>query len=217
MHHLYRAFYQGNKVIQILDDLSFSVLKGEKIAIVGVSGSGKSTLLYLLGGLDKADSGTIHLLGNNLAKLSDYECSVIRNRWIGFIYQFHHLLPEFNAWENVAMPLLIRRESVDIAYQKSRKILEKVGLGSKMEYRPSNLSGGERQRIAVARALVTEPICVLADEPTGSLDSENALSIYDLMMELSKAMGVSFVVATHDPILAARCDRIFTLDRGRFR
>lgn len=215
VRNLYRSFSQGKNIFHVLNGLSFSVFSGEKLAIVGTSGSGKSTLLHLLSGLDKADKGTIHILGEELGSLSDNESSALRSRWIGFVYQFHHLLPEFSALENVSMPLLIRRESIHVAHKKAKEVLKKVGLERKVNYRPSILSGGERQRVAIARALVIEPIFILADEPTGNLDSQNANSICDLISELCVITGVSFLVATHDPILASRCDRVLRLNDGK--
>lgn len=217
LEHIYRFFVQGNKVIQILNDLSLSVTRGEKIAIIGASGSGKSTLMHLLAGLDRADGGVIRVLGYDTKTFSDNEYSTMRNRWFGFVYQFHHLLLEFTSLENVAMPLLIRRESMSYAYKKASQILEQVGLLSRLHYSPSLLSGGERQRVAIARAMVTNPICILADEPTGNLDHVNALSVCDLLCELSDVTGVSLVIATHDAMLARRCDKVFTLTNGRLR
>ena len=209
-----KRYESGPASTEVLTDVSFSVASGETVAIVGASGSGKSTLLHLLGGLDTPTTGTVALLGQSLASLSDAARSDLRNRGLGFVYQFHHLLAELTAVQNVALALRIRREPVVAAEQKARDLLEIVGLGHRLQHLPSELSGGERQRVAIARALVTEPACVLADEPTGNLDLENGERVFELLLQATRERRSSLVLVTHDRQLAARCDRTLTLVKG---
>ena len=212
-----KTYDDGSLKVEVLRNIDFQVASGEGIGIIGASGSGKSTLLHILGGLDKPTSGEVKIQGQGLNSLSQVAIGRLRNRHLGFVYQFHHLLPEFSALENVMMPLLVARKSRAEAQAAAAEILEKVGLGSRMTHRPGELSGGERQRAAIARALVTKPDCLLADEPTGNLDRKNATHALEMMLELKRELGTALIVVTHDEQLAKRFDRVLTMDDGSLR
>lgn len=217
VEHLVKVYHDGDEPVDVLKDVSFTVARGETVAILGSSGSGKSTLLHTVGGLDSINGGTIRVAGQSLAGMNDKALGQLRNRSLGFVYQFHHLLPEFSALDNVAMPLWIRREDKEESRERAMTMLKAVGLEHRATHLPSQLSGGERQRVAIARAIVTRPACILADEPTGNLDRKTADGVFELFLSLARSEGTAIVIVTHDESLAARCDRTLRLDAGQIR
>ncbi|MBT8084446.1 MAG: lipoprotein-releasing ABC transporter ATP-binding protein LolD [Woeseia sp.] len=210
-----RRYREGNAMLEVLSGVNLEVKAGERLAIIGSSGSGKTTLLQIMGGLDEPTSGDVSVGGQMMAHANEREKGLLRNKYLGFVYQFHHLLPEFTAAENVAMPLMIRRIARDEAITRAGALLARVGLGERLSHKPGEMSGGERQRAAVARALITEPKLVLADEPTGNLDAGNGEQVLNLMLELNRELATSLIIVTHDHDIASRMDRIFTLEHGR--
>jgi lipoprotein-releasing system ATP-binding protein len=212
-----RQFREGDSTLEVLRGVDLTVREAERLAIIGTSGSGKTTLLQIMGGLDDPTSGEVHVNGQSIANIDEKDKSALRNQFIGFVYQFHHLLPEFSAKENVAMPLLIRRLRKDEAMQQAADLLSRVGLGERLDHKPGELSGGERQRAAVARALITRPKLVLADEPTGNLDAGNGQHVLQLMLELNQELNTSLVIVTHDHSIAGQMDRVLVLEDGRLR
>jgi len=215
--NLSKFFDEGAGVVSVLDNISLDIAQGECVAIMGRSGAGKSTLLHLLGGLDQPSEGEVWLKGESLTKMSESQRGVQRNQLLGFVYQFHHLLPEFTALENVCMPLLLRGDSKANIQSRASALLDRVGLKQRLSHKPGQLSGGERQRVAIARALVTDPSCVLADEPTGNLDKDNAANVLSLITELNQEMNASFIIVTHEQGLAEQMDRVLVLEEGRLQ
>jgi lipoprotein-releasing system ATP-binding protein len=214
---LTKHFFEGGRTLEVLRGIDFSIAAGERVAVVGASGSGKTTLLQLIGGLDEPTAGEVRIVGESLRGMPDAARGRLRNRALGFVYQFHHLLPEFSALENAAMPLLVRGEPAAYAAAAARDLLEKVGLGERLSHRPGQLSGGERQRTAIARALVTRPAAVLADEPTGNLDRATGRRVLDVLLQCNADFGTSLVVVTHDMDIAARMDRVLVLEDGQLK
>ncbi len=217
VEHIVKVYHDGDEPVDVLKDVSFTVARGETVAILGSSGSGKSTLLHTVGGLDSINGGTIRVAGQSLADMNDKALGQLRNRSLGFVYQFHHLLPEFSALDNVAMPLWIRREDKEESRERAMAMLKAVGLEHRATHLPSQLSGGERQRVAIVRAIVTRPACILADEPAGNLDRKTADGVFELFLSLARSEGTAIVIVTHDESLAARCDRTLRLDAGQIR